>query len=174
MVWCACGVVPISNHSFSHAVLHIFGLVRAHCAPLPAQLKHIYHCCACCAGACPKSYGTNVARLAGLPASVVTRAGVMSASREAMYAAGAAQQQQLQQDRLQQPPAAGTAAGGGDAMDVDVCQGPSGGDGELQQLVGSVRKCLLKLKAGDGADEGQQQVQEQLAQLQQRATLLCA
>jgi hypothetical protein len=88
-----------------------------------------------------------------------------------MYAAGAAQQQQ-QQDRQQQPP----AAGGVDAMDVDMCQGPSGGDAELQQLVGNVRKCLLKLKGGDGAGEGQQQVQvqEQLAQLQQRAALLCA
>jgi DNA mismatch repair ATPase MutS len=33
-------------------------------------------------GACPKSYGTNVARLAGLPASVVARAGAISAQRE--------------------------------------------------------------------------------------------
>lgn len=128
------------------------------------------HCCVCCTGACPKSYGTNVARLAGLPASVVTRAGVMSSSREAMYAAGAAQQQQ---DRQQQPQAS-PAVGGADAMDVDVCQGPSGGDAELQQLLGNVRKCLLKLKAGEGAGEGQQQVQEQLAQLQQLAALLCA
>ncbi|KAF5838281.1 muts domain V-domain-containing protein [Dunaliella salina] len=31
-------------------------------------------------GACPKSYGTNVARLAGLPASVVSRAAHMSAT----------------------------------------------------------------------------------------------
>jgi DNA mismatch repair ATPase MutS len=33
-------------------------------------------------GACPKSYGTNVARLAGLPASVVARAAAISAQRE--------------------------------------------------------------------------------------------
>lgn len=33
-------------------------------------------------GACPKSYGTNVARLAGLPGSVVSRAASISAKRE--------------------------------------------------------------------------------------------
>lgn len=34
------------------------------------------------AGACPKSYGTNVARLAGLPESVVHRAAIISEQRE--------------------------------------------------------------------------------------------
>ena len=34
------------------------------------------------AGACPKSYGTNVARLAGLPPAVVRRAAQKSAERE--------------------------------------------------------------------------------------------
>jgi DNA mismatch repair ATPase MutS len=47
-----------------------------------------------CAGACPKSYGTNVARLAGLPAGVVSRAAQISAATEgevkSATAAGAA------------------------------------------------------------------------------------
>ncbi len=33
-------------------------------------------------GSCPKSYGTNVARLAGLPASLVNRASLMAATLE--------------------------------------------------------------------------------------------
>jgi DNA mismatch repair protein MSH6 len=34
-------------------------------------------------GACPKSYGTNVARLAGLPERVIKRAAAISREREA-------------------------------------------------------------------------------------------
>eukprot|EP00983_Pelagomonas_calceolata_P024037 756079-Pelagomonas_calceolata.AAC.5 len=41
---------------------------------------HGVRCMPPCSGACPKSYGTNVARLAGLPASVVSRAAHMSAT----------------------------------------------------------------------------------------------
>lgn len=126
----------------------------------------------CCAGACPKSYGTNVARLAGLPASVVSRAGVMSASREAIYAAGAEQQQQHKQ-QTPEPTTAAAAAGGGDtaeAMDVDSGEGQKGVvvGAELQQLVNSIRSCVKQLQGGEG-----QAMQEKLLQLQQRAALLC-
>jgi DNA mismatch repair ATPase MutS len=38
-------------------------------------------------GACPKSYGHNVARLAGLPASIVAKAAVKAAELEAMFRA---------------------------------------------------------------------------------------
>ncbi|KAI8462894.1 MAG: muts domain V-domain-containing protein [Monoraphidium minutum] len=41
-------------------------------------------------GACPKSYGTNVARLAGLPGPVVSRAAEISRGHEADAGAGAA------------------------------------------------------------------------------------
>lgn len=42
-------------------------------------------------GACPKSYGHNVARLAGLPVSVVAQAAVKAAELEAVFRARAAQ-----------------------------------------------------------------------------------
>lgn len=45
-------------------------------------------CCFCVSGCCPKSYGTSVARLAGLPASVVSRAAVISEQREGKCTAG--------------------------------------------------------------------------------------
>jgi hypothetical protein len=129
-----------------------------------------------CAGACPKSYGTNVARLAGLPASVVARAGIMSASREAIYAAGHQQQHNQQQRKQQQAPGAAAAAAVDDtaeAMDVDGGEGRAGGV-ELQQLVGSIRSCLKQLQGGvHAAGEGQQAVQEKLLQLQQQAAMLC-
>lgn len=123
-----------------------------------------------CAGACPKSYGTNVARLAGLPASVVARAGTMSASREAIYAAGTAQQQQQKAGGCDAPDAAASA------MDVDSGAGAGAGagcDAELQQLVVSIRSCLKQLQDGSAAGGEGGPVQEQLVQLQQRAALLC-
>lgn len=128
-----------------------------------------------CAGACPKSYGTNVARLAGLPASVVARAGTMSASREAIYAAGHQQHNQQQRKQQQQVPgsAGAAAADTAEAMDVDSVEGRAGGV-ELQQLVGSIRGCLKQLEGGaHAAGEGQKAVQEKLLQLQQQAAMLC-
>lgn len=127
--------------------------------------------CVDCAGACPKSYGTNVARLAGLPASVVARAGVMSASREAIYAAGTAEQQH-RQHTLQGTAAAGAGA---DAMDVDSGEGAAGdtaGGVELQQLMSSIKGCLKQLQGGAAGGQGQV-VQDKLVQLQQQAALLC-
>ncbi|WIA28905.1 hypothetical protein OEZ86_011429 [Tetradesmus obliquus] len=124
------------------------------------------------AGACPKSYGTNVARLAGLPGSVVARAGVMSASREALATRG------------QQPAAAAAAAAGApDAMEVDAeaAEQPqpaaaAQGAGELQQvaaLLGSVRSQLQQLKGAARDDAAAGGVVQQLAELQQRAAVLC-
>ncbi len=51
--------------------LHTLPLGLSTCAPLAAAT-----------GACPKSYGTNVAQLAGLPLSVVRRAAIVSAEHE--------------------------------------------------------------------------------------------
>lgn len=117
------------------------------------------------AGACPKSYGTNVARLAGLPASVVTRAGIVSASREAIFTAGAA-------DKQRQSPDADTPAAA--AMDVDSGAGAACGSGDdLQQLVVSIRGCLKQLQDGSASNGERQPIQEKLVQLQQRAALLC-
>jgi DNA mismatch repair protein MSH6 len=119
-------------------------------------------------GACPRSYGTNVARLAGLPASVVARAAEMSASREAVYAAGAtragaaaaaAQRQQAAVDLDDSTGRSGGPPGGG-----------CGGGCELQQLLRSVRAQLQQLKQPGGAAAG---AAEQLLQLQRQAALLC-
>jgi DNA mismatch repair ATPase MutS len=123
------------------------------------------------AGACPKSYGTNVARLAGLPGSVVARAAVMSASREAIATGG------------QKPAAAGDAAAGPDAMDVDDAPAAAaaaavyqGEQKELQQvleLLGSVRSQLQQLKDAARDDAAAGGLVQQLAELQQRAAVLC-
>eukprot|EP00775_Hariotina_reticulata_P005635 gene5635-5874_t len=99
-------------------------------------------------GACPKSYGTNVARLAGLPASVVTRAAIISAGREAACSAGSQQQQPRQ---------------------------PEAGQAAAQQLLAQVCRHLTQLKqpAGvtdDSAAGCSKQVLQQLAALQQQAT----
>mmetsp|Transcript_20117 Transcript_20117/g.43814 ORF Transcript_20117/g.43814 Transcript_20117/m.43814 type:complete len:279 (+) Transcript_20117:142-978(+) len=80
-------------------------------------------------GACPKSYGTNVARLAGLPASVVQRAAHMSCVNEQ-----AAKQ------------AGGAGAG---AMQVDAAQAP-----EQQQQVGALQEALRAVAAAVKGAEG--------------------
>lgn len=71
-------------------------------------------------GACPKSYGTNVARLAGLPDCVVRRAAAKAAESEAERQASGAGT----------PPAAagqqGSKERGGDGMQVDgAAAGPA-------------------------------------------------
>jgi hypothetical protein len=87
----------------------------------------------------------------------------MSASREAIYAAGAAQQQSPDADT----PAAA-------AMDVDSAAGAACGSGDdLQQLVVSIRGCLKQLQDGRASGGERQPIQEKLVQLQQRAALLC-
>jgi DNA mismatch repair protein MSH6 len=122
-----------------------------------------------CAGACPKSYGTNVARLAGLPGSVVARAAVMSASREAIATSG------------QQRPAAAAAAGdatAADAMEVDGDAAAAAGDSvqdvqQVAELLGSVRSQLQQLKGAARDDAAAGGLVLQLAELQQRAAVLC-
>lgn len=85
----------------------------------------------------------------------------MSASREAIYAAGAAQQQQ------QQPVDAAPAA-----MDVD--RGAGGNrEPELQQLVFNIRSCLKQLQDCNAAGSEEEPIKEKLVQLQQQAALLC-
>jgi len=96
----------------------------------------------------------------------------MSASREALYAAGAAQQQQHNGSPQQQDtPAAAAAAAdgeGAEAMDVDGV--------ELQQVLSAVRGCLVQLReegCGRGEGEEGQQLHTQLTELQQQAAQLC-
>lgn len=98
----------------------------------------------------------------------------MSASREAIYAAGHQQHNQQQRKQQQQAPGAAGAAGDtAEAMDADSVEGRAGGV-ELQQLVGSIRSCLKQLQGGaHAAGEGQRAVQEKLLQLQQQAAMLC-
>ncbi|KAG2440549.1 hypothetical protein HYH02_010133 [Chlamydomonas schloesseri] len=79
-------------------------------------------------GACPKSYGTNVARLAGLPPSVVTRAAAVSATwdreRPAARGPGAVAGGELGQLLASVAACVGGVAGAGaageGAMEVDV------------------------------------------------------
>ncbi|KAG2496433.1 hypothetical protein HYH03_005657 [Edaphochlamys debaryana] len=103
-------------------------------------------------GACPKSYGTNVARLAGLPASVVARAAEVSAMWDQgrvgalAAAAGAAAADGPE----------GTASGA-EAMDVD---GGAEGKGKQEEggEAGKLRALAAELKAAlagaGGAEEG--------------------
>ena len=74
-------------------------------------------------GACPKSYGHNVARLAGLPASVVAQASVKAAELEAMFRERA---QRASGGAQQGAPSAGDAAsagGEGKALDMEALAG---------------------------------------------------
>lgn len=160
----------------SHSIMALQHHIHKHRLFMPC--KHSdntlpgYWCCllrcGCPAGACPKSYGTNVARLAGLPASVVSRAATMSASREALAAGGS-------------KPAA--PAVGPDMMDVDEQQ-PGGGSAatgataaaagdkgaaDVQEMIGSIYKQLQQLKAAGGDAAGVAQVTE----LQRQAAVLC-
>ena len=68
--------------------------------PLPQPCSCPLH-----AGGCPKSYGTNVARLAGLPPAVVLRAAQMSAQRET---------------QAKEQAVAAATAGGATAMEVNA------------------------------------------------------
>ncbi|GFR46109.1 hypothetical protein Agub_g7597, partial [Astrephomene gubernaculifera] len=64
-------------------------------------------------GACPKSYGTNVARLAGLPPGVVTRAAQVSADWDRQRSNKQQGGREEEEEEGQQ------AKGGNDAMEVD-------------------------------------------------------
>ena len=120
------------------------------------------------AGACPRSYGTNVARLAGLPERVVQRAAHMSRAKE--------QEEQTAATAAAGAGSGGTAAaagGGAVAMDIDEANtgasaggavtGPSGAGAVL--LTGGRGGLLLAevaaalrgaLAAAAGTDEERQ------------------
>lgn len=121
------------------------------------------------AGACPKSYGTNVARLAGLPPSVLARAAEMSASREAL-AAGVA---------LADPPTPGGGTDAGAARDQEAaCVGgdapaTAGGAGELKDLARAVATQLAALKAAAVGGVPGPLLFKQLGELQRRAAAAC-
>lgn len=88
-------------------------------------------------GSCPKSYGTNVARLAGLPASVVARAAQISQEKETKGHAAdslAARQQRaaehMQTDALQLEASKAAAL----AAALESCRGCALGECTLDQL----------------------------------------
>jgi DNA mismatch repair protein MSH6 len=95
-----------------------------------------------CAGTCPKSYGTNVARLAGLPAHIVARAAHMSAATQGGNASdvgGAAA-----------VPGCDGDGSGSAQMGVDV---PAAGDGAVAGMVAvkelrqAVVSCVAAMQA---------------------------
>lgn len=136
----------------------------------PAEVTFLYKLTP---GACPKSYGTNVARLAGLPASVLARAAEVSASREALAAGGAAPGPAAAPAAVHTP---GRGADAGAARDQQAPGGgggpAAGGAGELKDLARAVAAQLsaLKASAGGGAPEP---LLRQLGELQRRAAAAC-
>lgn len=83
-------------------------------------------------GACPKSYGTNVARLAGLPEVVVRRAAAISGAKEEVSGAEAA-----------------GAGAGQEAMEVDG----EGAEEEATRLASAVRAAVAAAKGLAGGKE---------------------
>jgi DNA mismatch repair ATPase MutS len=79
-------------------------------------------------GACPKSYGTHVARLAGIPAHIVQRAACISASTETQVKAATAA-------------LAGDAHRSENAMDVDLNSLP-----DQPSLISTTVKAVAVLK----------------------------
>eukprot|EP00955_Chlamydomonas_euryale_P062237 358316-Chlamydomonas_euryale.AAC.6 len=105
-------------------------------------------------GACPRSYGTNVARLAGLPERVVRRAAVMSGSKEAANAAKRAAGDE---------PAAATLADR-DAAPMDM-DGDGGGPGVAIEAAAvaaaaAMRAALAGAPGGDAAMDALRRAQE--------------
>lgn len=92
-------------------------------------------------GSCPRSYGVNVARLAGLPESVVRRAGEVSEQVEAARKAGAGGSS---------VEGAGDAGGEGgvEAMEVDGAGG--GGSGVPAGGAATATELLQRLVATEG------------------------
>jgi len=104
-------------------------------------------------GACPKSYGTNVARLAGLPAVVVQRAAELSARYEG------------------HPRGAGQKAEGHKTAAAAGTSGVAAGAAALQSW-GSVLKAVKGAVEGGGTEEGaggEQDVLQRLLELQVEA-----
>ena len=99
-------------------------------------------------GACPRSYGTNVARLAGLPERVVLRAAHMSHAKE-------------QQDVTAAVTVADSGAGGADPMQVDGA--PASANDTLEMVAH-----LLRQAGSEAVSEGDH------VQLLNRAKVLAA
>ncbi|KXZ50845.1 hypothetical protein GPECTOR_15g531 [Gonium pectorale] len=111
-------------------------------------------------GACPKSYGTNVARLAGLPPRVVERAAEVSSRWDC------AQQQQPQTEEAQSGAHAMEVDGKGDAgSDTVAAQAPPAQAAGLRQLAMRVQSCLCA---------GRSATAEQLTQLRELQTAASA
>lgn len=112
-------------------------------------------------GACPKSYGTNVARLAGLPDSVVRRAAAKAAESEAARTGGG------------QGAAAGAPSGGGEGADggqgeeagMEVDGGERGGGGEAAMLARVCAACRAAAAGDAAAADAVVQLQREVRQL---------
>lgn len=122
----ACAVSPSANGSAAEEVTFLYKLS---------------------AGACPKSYGTNVARLAGLPQSVVDRAAAISEKREAALAAAAAGNSGAAASGA----AVGAATNGAARENASEAPAPMAVD---ERLVASVQKVASRLRqlGGGGMD----------------------
>eukprot|EP00879_Flechtneria_rotunda_P010892 GHRR01011382.1.p1 GENE.GHRR01011382.1~~GHRR01011382.1.p1 ORF type:complete len:1038 (+),score=487.25 GHRR01011382.1:2036-5149(+) len=116
-------------------------------------------------GAYPKSYGTNVARLAGLPASVVTRAAATSAAREAACTAN-----------NKRPAAA--RIGNATPVGLDGCASQLAGQDAMQRLLGQVCSQLKYLQQassnGNCPAAATASVIDKVLQLQQQIAAVCS
>lgn len=127
--------------------------------PIPsAQVTFLYRLTD---GACPKSYGTNVARLAGLPDSVVRRAAAKAAESEAARTCGG------QGAAAGAPSCGGEGADGGQGEEagMEVDGGEQAGGAEAA-LLARVRAACLAAAAGDAAaTDAVLQLQREVRQL---------
>eukprot|EP00798_Chlamydomonas_sp_ICE-L_P022857 gene22857-30030_t len=85
-------------------------------------------------GACPKSYGTNVARLAGLPNSVVARAAEMSEGKELMCKSEAPASTNIDVDVAPPADAAAPCPEGLQELLVEVARGLKQGEVSAEML----------------------------------------
>jgi DNA mismatch repair protein MSH6 len=90
-------------------------------------------------GGCPKSYGTNVARLAGLPEAVVRRAALLAAAHASLAESGGGGNEQQQQQQ-------GERDGGKAAA--------AAGEAEAAAVAAVAAKVVRAVKAGGAASAG--------------------
>lgn len=113
-------------------------------------------------GACPKSYGANVARLAGLPDEVVRRAADKAAESEVARQQAAASGQQGVQQGAQQPASGGSGGGNNsgqeEGMEVDGGSGaaskPEAAAGAEQPATPGLADLLQRVRAACTAAAG--------------------
>jgi DNA mismatch repair ATPase MutS len=87
-------------------------------------------------GGCPKSYGTNVARLAGLPEAVVRRAALLAAAHSSLA------------------DEAGGGGEGGGAVGGGAGQGRGAGEAEAAAVAAVAAKVVRAVKTSGGKDSG--------------------